>query len=48
MFRLIRLAILLMAAFITGMAYERGQGRERCEASGGTVTSAGICAKTGG
>lgn len=43
LFRLIRLAILLMLAFAAGMLFERGQQMRLCEDTGGVWGQAGIC-----
>ena len=48
MFRLIRLLLLLVIAFVSGVVHERGQARERCEMAGGTMTRTKICTQTGG
>ncbi|WBU54843.1 hypothetical protein [Paracoccus sp. SCSIO 75233] len=42
-FRLIRLCILLMLAFVAGMFFERGHQMDLCEKSGGVWLRAGIC-----
>jgi len=43
MFRLFRLPILLLVAFITGIWFERAQQRELCEAAGGEWFRGGAC-----
>jgi len=41
-FGLIRLPLLIGAAFVAGVFYERDQAREACRAAGG-VPQAGVC-----
>ncbi|MBP0482381.1 hypothetical protein [Sagittula salina] len=43
MFSLFRLPILLLIAFVMGVAYERGQQQVLCEQSGGQWVRAGYC-----
>ena len=43
MFRLIRLPILLLIAFIVGIYFERTQQQDLCDKSGGVWLRAGIC-----
>ncbi len=45
MFRLIRLVIFVMLAFVTGVFYERLGASERCTAAGGTMED-GLCRMT--
>lgn len=42
MFRLIRLIIFVLLAFVVGQFYERSQTSERCAAVGGKMTN-GLC-----
>ena len=42
-FRLFRLAILMMFAFVAGIYVERGHQMDLCEKSGGIWLRAGIC-----
>lgn len=42
MFRLIRLVIFVMFAFVAGVFYERAANSERCTANGGTMED-GLC-----
>lgn len=42
-FRLFRLAILLMFAFVAGVFFERSHQIDLCETSGGTWLRAGFC-----
>jgi hypothetical protein len=44
MLRLVRLAVLLLVAFVTGVFYERGHQQELCANSGGEWMRAGFCA----
>ncbi|WP_168193189.1 hypothetical protein [Rhodophyticola sp. CCM32] len=44
MFRLIRLAFLLIVAFVAGMVFERQYQQDRCDNSGGTWMRTGFCA----
>ena len=44
MFRLIRLIILLIVAFVAGMIHERNNGRDLCNQTGGQWMRAGFCA----
>jgi hypothetical protein len=47
MFRLIRLVVLLLAAFVAGMLYERGHLKQACETLGGVWIQPGYCDKAG-
>ena len=44
MFRLIRLIVLLMVAFVAGILFERADQKENCKTSGGQWMRAGFCA----
>jgi hypothetical protein len=41
--RLIRLSLMLIAAFVAGMVVERAHQHDRCEESGGQWLRNGIC-----
>lgn len=43
MFRLIRLTMLLLMAFVCGVFYERVQAEARCAEAGGTPSARGLC-----
>ncbi len=43
MFKLIRLAIFIMIAFVAGVMFERSAVSERCQQAGGDINSDGIC-----
>ncbi|SPF77460.1 hypothetical protein [Pseudoprimorskyibacter insulae] len=43
MFGLVRLFLLLLAAFLGGIFYERGQQQQKCELDGGQWARAGFC-----
>jgi hypothetical protein len=45
MFRLIRLPLILLVAFICGVVYERGQQRDLCAQSGGNWSAQGYCTR---
>ncbi len=45
MFRLIRLVIFVMVAFVAGVLFERNKQSELCEQSGGQWLRAGFCAE---
>ena len=45
MFRLFRLSVLLLIAFVTGIFFERSHQKELCENSGGQWMRAGFCAE---
>ena len=45
MFRMIRLVILCLIAFVAGVFFERGCQTDLCEQSGGQWMRAGFCAK---
>ncbi len=44
MFRLVRLSVLLLIAFVAGIFFERGNQKDLCGASGGQWVRAGYCA----
>ena len=46
MFRLVRLVVLCMMAFVAGVFYERLNAKEACDAIGGVETN-GLCITTG-
>jgi len=44
MFKLIRLVVFCMIAFVAGVFFERSNQKELCETSGGNWARAGVCA----
>ncbi|MGP6087615.1 hypothetical protein [Antarctobacter jejuensis] len=45
MFRLVRLCVLLLIAFVAGIFFERGNQKDQCETSGGQWMRVGFCAE---